>query len=576
MKYSPSIEQVWKSAAVVAKNRQTLIEPEYLFYAMLSLCAGPKPSSASGDDTTEIARLAGAFEENGLQCAESAERTRTSWMSGQRDGSADSSASSLGPISRSELCKEAFNRAAGIAAAEGVNEVQLRHLAAAIVLHSDRLSTALQLDPARIALIVSSLTGSKQGFPEQAQRNVRPVFSERTEVVLRTLDVSTVLAPDIDWKDSGPKLATFIEIMWLAGSAGSVAELLQTAIEKLLLFVPRATHGAILTLDGAGELLLKAHAPRGAVSISRVSAMQAIDQRRAFIWQRQEDLSESQLESDVEHGIYAPVFADERSFGVICLNAGERGPRFTPEDLFLAASLGHQIGLVLANRSLKAEIVESASVLERLLTNFSPQVRTHLIQRARAGRLKLGGERSEVSILCADVRGFTVMAASMDTDDLLQLLNDYFAAMVDCVFRHEGTIDKFIGDALLVVFGSPERHPHHTEQAARAALALQDAVRTVSESRRARNQVVCEIGIGIHTGEVIHGFIGSADRMEFTIIGDAVNMTTRYCAAAGRSETVISAEIYEKLWRTIKVDAIDIATKHEGKLGAYRLLSVRT
>jgi len=574
VKYSPAIEIVWKSAAVVAKSRQTLIEPEHVLSGVLTLCAGTPQSAKDGDP--EVARVAAAFAENGLHFEQSLERVRSNSTARLLAGSGGTSASSLGPISRSAACKEIFNFGAELATRDGLSELQLRHLAAALFLHSPETAAALQLDATQKTSIVDALLGSQQRVSEPAPPAVRPVFPDMTEVVLRTLDVSTVLAPDIDWKDAGPKLAVLCELTWLAGSAGSVAELLQTAVERLLLFVSRASHGAILILDGAEELLLKAHAPRGAVSISRLSAMQAIEQQRAFIWQRQEDLSESQRESDIEHGIYAPIFADKKSFGVICLSAAEAGPRLTPEDLFLAASLGHQIGLVLANRSLKAEIVESASVLERLMTNFSPQVRTHLVQRAKVGRLKLGGERSDVTILCADIRGFTVMAANMDTDDLLQLLNEYFAAMVECVFRHEGTIDKFIGDALLVVFGSPERHPRHTEQAARAAIALQEAVRTVTAKRRAANRAVCEIGIGVHTGEVIHGFVGSPERMEFTIIGDAVNMTARYCAAAGRGETVISAEVYEKLWRNIKVDAIDVTTKHEGKRSAYRLLSIRT
>jgi adenylate cyclase len=164
----------------------------------------------------------------------------------------------------------------------------------------------------------------------------------------------------------------------------------------------------------------------------------------------------------------------------------------------------------------------------------------------------------------------------MDTDDLLLLLNDYFAAMVECVFRHEGTIDKFIGDALLVVFGSPECHPRHAELAAKAAMAMQVATQAVSERRKAKGDRCCEIGIGVHTGEVIHGFIGSVDRMEFTIIGDAVNMTARYCSAAGHSEIIISPQIYEKLWRNLQVEPVEVPTKHEGNLNAYKLLGMNS
>jgi len=164
----------------------------------------------------------------------------------------------------------------------------------------------------------------------------------------------------------------------------------------------------------------------------------------------------------------------------------------------------------------------------------------------------------------------------MDTDDLLLLLNDYFAAMVECVFRHQGTIDKFIGDALLVVFGSPEAHPRHAEQAAKASIDMMAVTREVSERRKTKGERACEIGIGVHTGDVIHGFIGSVDRMEFTIIGDAVNMTTRYCAAAGLSEIIISPQIYEKLWRDLEVEPLEVATKHEGNLTAYKLLALHS
>jgi adenylate cyclase len=104
---------------------------------------------------------------------------------------------------------------------------------------------------------------------------------------------------------------------------------------------------------------------------------------------------------------------------------------------------------------------------------------------------------------------------------------------------------------------------------------MQAAAREVSQRRKAKGDVSCEIGIGIHTGEVLHGFIGSPERMEFTIIGDAVNRASRYCDGAKGGEVLISPEIHQRAWNTIDVQQISIPTKHEGDLVAYRVDRIR-
>jgi adenylate cyclase len=209
------------------------------------------------------------------------------------------------------------------------------------------------------------------------------------------------------------------------------------------------------------------------------------------------------------------------------------------------------------------------------LTNFSPKVRTRLLQRAQMGRLRLGGEQSVVSVLCADIRGFARMTAGMPTDDVVSLLNEYFAALTECIFRNDGTVDKFVGDAILAVFGSPEEDPQHCKKAVLAGMDMQVAAREVSQRRKGRGQISCEIGIGIHTGEVLHGFIGSPERMEFTIIGDAVNRASRYCDGAKGGEVLISPQIHERAWSVVDAQQISIRTKHEGDLVAYRVERIR-
>jgi adenylate cyclase len=579
MTYSRAVEAAWKMAAGLAKRRQDQIRPEDILYSIVSSGKHLQElTAADGDQRSEFETVACAFEEQALALF-TIERLLENRGGVLTANNAAPATSAVGPIGRSDSCKRAFEWATRKAAEETLEQVCLRHLVAGILCCCPEVNTALGIDAALSKALTNSLAPvarATAGFPQPASSPYADLQQSR-DIVLSSLDASVVLKPELEWKEIGPKLAALCEVAWETGASGNLAALLQAATKRILASIPRATHSAILLLDScSGDLLLKAHTPAGSVSVSKSSAQQALDRKQAFIWQKEQDLSQSQVESSLESGIYAPILADEKMFGVLCVNSNNSGARLTGEDLFLAASLGHQIGLVLANRSLKAEVAEKITVLERLMTNFSPQVRTHLIQRAQAGRLTLGGVRSNVSILCSDIRGFTVMAAGMDTDDLISLLNDYFAAMVEAIFRNEGTVDKFIGDALLAVFGSPEQHPRHTEQAARAALAMQMAIAGVTERRRAHGQKTCEIGIGVHTGEVIHGFIGSVERMEYTIIGDAVNMTARYCSGAGRSEIIISPQVYEKLWGDLNVTPVEVPTKHEGTLSAYRLLKMRS
>jgi adenylate cyclase len=105
---------------------------------------------------------------------------------------------------------------------------------------------------------------------------------------------------------------------------------------------------------------------------------------------------------------------------------------------------------------------------------------------------------------------------------------------------------------------------------------MQSAMTEVTEKRKRRGQVICTIGVGVHCGEVLHGFIGTNDRMELTVIGEAANWTSRYCAGAGGGEILISPALHQRLWRYIDTELITIDTKHEGALSAYRLKGVKS
>ncbi|HEV2349316.1 MAG TPA: adenylate/guanylate cyclase domain-containing protein [Terriglobia bacterium] len=140
---------------------------------------------------------------------------------------------------------------------------------------------------------------------------------------------------------------------------------------------------------------------------------------------------------------------------------------------------------------------------------------------------KLGGTRTEVTILLTDIRNFTSISEQMDPWDVVELLNSYFPGMINIIFRHQGMVDKFIGDSILAVFGVPVPREDDALRAARAALEMQKGLHAINRQRARQRQKTLEIGIGITSGTVISGNIGSERRMDYTVIGDPVNLAAR-------------------------------------------------
>ena len=146
---------------------------------------------------------------------------------------------------------------------------------------------------------------------------------------------------------------------------------------------------------------------------------------------------------------------------------------------------------------------------------------------ADAGKLQLGGEKRELTVLFSDIRGFTTLSEAMAPEDLVKLMNEYFTVMTEKVFEHRGSLDKYIGDAIMAVFGAPLPEPQHAALACRAALDMVRTLKTFQDTLRRRGLPAIDIGVGINTGPMVVGNMGSKSRFNYTVVGDAVNLASR-------------------------------------------------
>lgn len=165
-----------------------------------------------------------------------------------------------------------------------------------------------------------------------------------------------------------------------------------------------------------------------------------------------------------------------------------------------------------------------------LRDTFGRYVAHEVAEHILAGRVALGGETRFATVLFSDIRGFTRMSENMSPEEVVAFLNRYLELMVDCVVRHRGLLDKFIGDAVMAVFGVPVSHGTPAEDARAAvacAMEMEEALQRFNQERLEAGQPAIDIGIGVHSGEVVAGNIGHPQRMQYTVIGDTVNLASR-------------------------------------------------
>jgi adenylate cyclase len=267
------------------------------------------------------------------------------------------------------------------------------------------------------------------------------------------------------------------------------------------------------------------------------------------------DHAKSLLLQQIRSAICVPLWRKDEIIGVIQLESVRLDNQFTQGDLELLKAIGSQMAMVIEQASLNEQIREEERMRNRLERFHSPQV-IDMILKGGQETLDDMMEPKDVTatILFADINGFTALAERMPPREVNLILNDFFSRMTDILFKYDGTLDKYIGDGLMAVFGAPMEKADDAERGIRAAQEMIRALAVMMTGMPDERKFT--IRIGINTGKVVAGNIGSPKRMDYTVIGDAVNTASRLESIALPNQILIGEETCERVQGKFNIRAV--------------------
>src|SRR5882724_1432138 len=286
---------------------------------------------------------------------------------------------------------------------------------------------------------------------------------------------------------------------------------------------------------------LQAHAKK--LTIGRTITRKVMRDRVALLSQdAASDAEFAGVDSIVSQGvrstICAPLFTESGVHGALYADRLDPFSAFKPDDLELISAVAAQTAIAVENVRAHERLAKE-EVARANYSRFLPEyVVKQMLENPES--FKLGGVTQTITVLFADIRGFTGISEHAAPEKIVQLLNRYFSAMTDIIFAHGGTLDKYLGDGLMALFGAPTVTPKDASNAISAAVAMQRRMLSINDELHREGFPEIGIGIGLHTGEVTVGYIGSERRSEYTAIGDAVNTASRLESNAKAGEILVS------------------------------------
>jgi adenylate cyclase len=384
-----------------------------------------------------------------------------------------------------------------------------------------------------------------------AESHIRDKIASR--VSDRFLPVAEINDAEILKRDY-EKLRITHELQKAIGLELDLDRLLQTILRLSFEFLP-ADRGAILLYDEQGNLYPRAVRTRKTKPDEQIRLPQAVlnvvaSERAAVL--SSDAMMDSRFQSSksiimqgIRSSMAVPLLHGDDLFGIMYLDSQLAAGAFTPKDLQVFSSIGVQTAAFIQNVHLARKVEQDALTREKFLRMLSP----NLAEQVMSGKLSVekGGVSCDMTVMFADIRGFTAMSAERTAVQVVEMLNEYFELMVEIVFKYEGTLDKFVGDAIMAVWGAPVAHPDDPIRAVKTAMEMQQVLEDLNRNRTARGQPSIHMGVGINTGEGVAGYMGSTKKMEYTVIGNTVNVASRLCSKAAPGEIIVSEMNYKRL-----------------------------
>jgi adenylate cyclase len=376
---------------------------------------------------------------------------------------------------------------------------------------------------------------------------IRAALSARPSASPGTAERSIANALNVELEELRGKariLALLYEMSKTLGSVFDLDPIFEKACEVILSATPADRVVALLCdetkQDGEGDEDLAvvamrvrdeqraAHARKQ--PIGRTITRKVMRERQALLSQdAAADMEFAGVHSIVAQGVHsticAPLIADTRVHGALYADRLDPFTSFTRDDLELVSAVAAQTAVAVENARAHARLARE----EVARANYGRFLPEYVVQQIleNPDSFKLGGVNQTLTVLFADIRGFTRLSEHAPPERVVQLLNNYFTAMSDVIFAHGGTLDKYLGDGLMALFGAPTASPEDACNAVSASVQMQRRMEDINAQLRAEGLAEIAIGIGLHTGVATVGYIGSERRSEYTAIGDTVNLAAR-------------------------------------------------